>query len=310
MAQACEIIDLSPYIVPKIWGGSKIAKFKLGTEIEAPGPIGESWEVSRLKEGPSLTPKKEPLHSVYTQEQIPYLVKFIDTSDNLSVQVHPGDEYAQRVESSSGKTECWLILESEEEAGIFLGLRSGVNREGFEGLLKKGEDLTSYLNFYPVKRGDFFYVPSGSIHAIGKGVTLVEIQQSSGITYRVWDWNRLDKQGKSRELHIKKALDVIAFDEQLNQQEFFKFQEGLLTAPQRGVLVEHRDFCVEILSVTDEKQERKILLKQRNRIDAIISLGGDWTINDRIIRPYSSVIIPSGVDVLIKGQGAPLLHVF
>ncbi len=133
-----------------------------------------------------------------------FLVKLIDARENLSVQVHPNDKWAHELENSRGKTECWLIMNAEPGAGIFLGLKTGAPVNEFVEAVRSGQALDSLLRFFPVKRGDFFSVPAGAIHAIGAGVTLLEVQQSSGITYRVWDWSRTD-----RELHIEKALKVL-----------------------------------------------------------------------------------------------------
>ena len=144
------------------------------------GPlIGESWEVSRLQEGASRV-EEGGLSSLLSHEDLPYLVKYIDAQEVLSLQVHPGNAYAQRYEGSEGKEECWLILQAKEGAGVYFDFRSGVQREDFEQALARGASLENFLNFLPVERGDFLHVPPGTIHAIGAGVFLAEVQQSSG----------------------------------------------------------------------------------------------------------------------------------
>src|SRR3989339_2279390 len=215
MKELKPINKLSPCLVSKIWGGEKLVKFKKMKQAIFDSPIGESWEISVHPDGPCFL-DNVPLNHYISSECLPYLVKFIDTADNLSVQVHPDNEYAMMNERSVGKTECWIILDCAPSSGIYLGIKQGVTRKRFENAIMNNEDISQLLNFYETHRGDFFFVPAGTVHAIGKDVLLCEIQQNSGITYRVWDWNRLDDNGRPRDLHINKAMEVIAFDEELN----------------------------------------------------------------------------------------------
>ena len=203
-----------------------------------------------------------------TKEQLPYLVKLLDTSDNLSVQVHPDDEYAKFNENSSGKTECWVILDAKPGAGIYLGLKEGVSKKKFSQALQNKEDLSQYLKFFPVKKYDFFFVPAGSIHAIGEDVFLAEIQQSSGITYRVWDWNRVDDKGNSRELHIEKALDVINFASDKNSVETFRHKNSEDFKDKSSGLTSFKDFDIHfyhgdsqgVLSTDKDKRYHSLLV--------------------------------------------------
>lgn len=284
---------LSPFVVRKIWGGQRLAHFKSIDETGQVLPIGETWEVSRLAEGPSRLGKSD-LHSKVSEEELPYLVKFIDTSDNLSVQVHPHDEYAKQVENSSGKTECWLILDAEAGAGIYLGFKTGVTKEKFESAVTKCEDVSSYLVFHQVQKGDFFFVPAGSIHAIGKGVTLIEVQQSSGITYRVWDWNRIDSEGKSRELHVDKAMDVSRFESDFNDTSTFNIQKGLLSSTGTRHVISHPDFNVWIVS--GEWDPGKI--QTTERLISIISLDGEVEVDGLKMQPYQAMLGKKLPDVL------------
>jgi len=200
------IEKLTPFADYKIWGGEFLAGQKgLSKNNDRGEGLGETWEVSTHKNGPSLT-ASGPIDRI-----LPYLVKFIDTSDHLSVQVHPNDDYASRVFQEKGKTECWLILNATSEAVIFLGFKTGVTKEQVRTGIQNKENLSLLMNSYRPKMGDFFFVPAGTVHAIGAGVTMVEIQQSSGLTFRLWDWNRVDKDGKERELHIDDALNVLSF---------------------------------------------------------------------------------------------------
>ena len=137
----------------------------------------------------------------------PILIKFIDAKQNLSIQVHPSDEYALKYENSLGKTEMWYVVEAEEDAGIYLGFTKEITKEEYQKAIIENR-LTDYLNFYPAKAGDCFFIPSGTVHAICKGCLIYEIQENSNLTYRVYDYGRKDKYGNTRELHTEKALAV------------------------------------------------------------------------------------------------------
>ena len=197
----------NPHLVNKVWGGNKLSYKSSPQGIKE--PIGESWELSCLPEGQSTFQDKELGELLTREKQLKFLVKIIDTSDNLSVQVHPDDMLAAQLEGSSGKTECWYILSAEKDAKIYLGLKPGVTKEKFQQAIDSQEEAHLLMNSIEAKPGRFFFVPAGQLHAIGKDVTLIEIQQSSGITYRLWDWNRLGLDGKPRELHIEKGLKAL-----------------------------------------------------------------------------------------------------
>lgn len=264
------IKELSPSIVRKIWGGTKLETMKgikAMTEVE---PIGETLEIF------------EP--------HLPYLAKFIDTSDELSIQVHPGDEYARLHENSLGKTECWIILEAKVGAGIYLGLKPHVTKELLKESIAQKKAINDLLNFYPVKRGDFFYVNSGSIHAIGKDITLAEVQQNSGITYRVWDWNRLDDSGKSRELHVEKSLDVINFDKDSNVSDFFRAKNKLFDNVGLIELCQHPQFHLFLLNMKKgEKYLRE--LSDLVRPCSILNLDGKILVNDKTLNSFNALLI-------------------
>jgi mannose-6-phosphate isomerase len=285
-----EVSKLNPYLTYKPWGGEKLLKFKapenLGANV-SDEPLGETWEISRHKDGVARLEDGRSLDTIFTNEQLPYLVKLIDTSGDLSIQAHPDDDYAAKNENDQGKTECWLILDAAPNAGIYLGLKPGVTKHNLEEAIKKSQAVNELLNFYEVKPGDFFYVSPGSIHAIGKNVTLAEVQQSSGITYRVWDWNRVDAQGKSRELHIKQALDVINFEEEKNSMEFFNYSQNNL-GKNIETLVEHRDFSASLFHLNQgEKLSRKINGK---RATSILVVNGEGEFNGCALRKYESGI--------------------
>lgn len=210
-------LKFKPIYFEKIWGGRGLEKFK--KDIPR-GSIGESWELSCHKNGLSIIEngiyKGKTLKDVIKIERekllgrnidlenFPILIKFISAEDNLSIQVHPDNEYARAVENENGKSELWYILKAEEDSNIILGNKS-CSKEEFKSGIISG-DLERYLNVIKVKEGEAYYVNAGLLHAIGNGIVLVEIQKSSDVTYRVYDYNR------GREIHINKALDVIKLD--------------------------------------------------------------------------------------------------
>ena len=208
-------IKLIPSLKEAIWGGKKL--FSWGKD-NGKDNIAETWELSFNEKGPSMIAGTDKyLKEVVSKEELgpkcskfpffPMLIKLIDTLDDLSVQVHPSDEYALKHENSYGKTEMWYIIDNEPGAGLYLGLKEDISKELFEERIKN-DTLTDVLNFFEVKPGDVYFVESGTIHAVGRGVTLIEIQQNIARTYRIYDFNRKDKDGNSRELHIEKAKEV------------------------------------------------------------------------------------------------------
>ena len=279
---------LKPHIVAKVWGGERLAQLK---GLSSEGPIGETWEVSVHPDGESSV-AGSPLSKIISSEKLPYLVKLIDTSDDLSIQVHPGDDYAKKHEDSTGKTECWVILDAKPGAGIYLGLKAGITKTHLETALNSKEDISKLLNFYPVESGQFFFVPAGTIHAIGKDVFLAEIQQSSGITYRVWDWNRLGLDGQPRELHVQKAMDVINFSESFNQLENFKFQEGLMEHGTDGYLIEHPQFNVKVIKLVPGLKAS--VLADNNRAASVLCLDGEISMASHTLKSYEAALLSAG----------------
>lgn len=224
-------LKFEPILKDKIWGGTRL-KTMLYKEISPANCCGESWEVSGLVGDESMITNGflaennlNELLEIYMTELVgeknyekyglgfPLLIKFIDAQDNLSVQVHPNDELAQRKYGQSGKTEMWHVIASEPGSGLYVGFNKTVSKAQFEEAIANGT-VEEVLQFYPVQPGDTFMIPAGTVHAIGKGVLLAEIQQPSDITFRVFDWNRVDAEGNSRELHVQEALEAIDFNHQ------------------------------------------------------------------------------------------------
>ena len=219
-----KIEKLHPECKDYIWGGEKL-KTKYGKQTEKT-LCAESWELSFHKDGLTRLANGKTLAENVTEMDLgenvnvfpffPVLIKFIDAKENLSVQVHPSDEYALKNENSFGKTEMWYIVEAEEGAGIYLGFNRDITKEEYETAIKENR-LTELLSFYEVKAGECYFIPSGTIHAIGKGCLICEIQQNSNLTYRVYDYGRKDKNGNERELHIDKALKVTSLSRYENK---------------------------------------------------------------------------------------------
>lgn len=277
-----KLVKLNPLILEKVWGGQKLLTSHAPYFDHDIKNIGETWEVATLKEGSSFV-GSTPLSSFC---ELSYLVKFIDTSDNLSIQVHPNDEYALIHENSKGKTETWIILDAENNAGIYLGLKDGVTKKEFKNALTSGLKVDSFLQFHKVQKNDFFCVPAGTIHAIGSGVTLCEIQQSSGITYRVWDWNRMGLDGKPRDLHIEKAMESINFNENFYKKFVKPFQKNLNALFGVNKLYTHEDFSIQYFSKL-QKKDLQINFKEK---ESIIVLNGELS-GDLNLKKYQSAIV-------------------
>lgn len=209
-------MKLRPALKSYLWGGTRL-KARYGRD-NGNATIAESWEVSVHPDGPSridggtLADYLSAHPDAVDREgsPLPVLIKYIDAQQKLSVQVHPSDAYARRVEGDNGKTEMWYIIDADEGAGIYCGFRRDTSREEFLAALKE-ERLPSLLNFIPVKRGDAYLIPAGTVHAIGAGCFICEVQESSNVTYRVYDYGRRDATGALRPLHLEKALEVMNF---------------------------------------------------------------------------------------------------
>jgi len=303
MLQLSEFTKLKPNPSFKIWGGTRLSHLRQVT-VTGADPLGETWEVSIHPEGTCTTVQGHQLSDYLNNDQLPYLVKFIDTSDNLSIQVHPDDEYARIHENQSGKTECWLILDAAPGAGLYLGLKKGVTRDQFQKAIEASARVDELMNFYPLKKGQFFFVPAGSLHAIGKDVLMCEVQQSSGVTYRVWDWNRLDDKGKSRELHVKKAMDVAQFEASKNELSYFHYQENLFQKKGMVKLVNHADFE---MSLWNANAQESLRLKAKDRALSVICLEGEFKIGNVILKAYESGISLRSEEILSLKEGRCLI---
>ena len=244
-----------PIFQERIWGGRKLAEL-FGKDLPASKRIGESWEIVDRSEAQSAVAngplRDKTLHELWTQDRepifgkvpdtdrFPWLIKLLDAQEKLSLQVHPTEEVA-KVLGGEPKTEFWYVAAADPNAELYVGLRASLTREEFRDAVKQGR-VADRVHKIPVKAGDAMFLPAGRFHAVGGGNLLVEIQQNSDTTYRVFDWNRLDDQGRPRQLHVDQALQSIDFDdvapslieprgELLVKHELFEIQKWNLDQP-------------------------------------------------------------------------------
>lgn len=217
-----------PNLHEVVWGGKKLTKWKQLPAHEQ--PVGESWEVSCVPQSVSVIANGEAkgmdLPTYIAQQpvavlgkgvakaydnQLPLLVKFIDAKRNLSIQVHPNDEMAARLFHKKGKSEMWYVISAEPGACLYAGFKTPINAQEYRRLIAEG-DITTVLAKHRVHPGDVFYIPAGRVHAIGEGIVLAEIQQSSDLTFRIYDYGRLGMDGKPRELHTDLAAEALDYN--------------------------------------------------------------------------------------------------
>lgn len=235
-------IKFDPILKDKIWGGEKLKKIlhKKGTSKN----VGESWEISDVEGDTSVVANgalkgktlKQLLHTYKDKligpnnykifgDKFPLLIKFIDAKEDLSIQLHPNDELALKRHNSFGKTEMWYVMQADQGANLIVGFNQKVTPETYLKHLEN-KTLTKILNFDRVATGDTYFIEVGRLHAIGAGVLLAEIQQTSDVTYRVYDWDRVDSNGNERELHNDLAIDAIDFDMPDNFRVEYDTQEN------------------------------------------------------------------------------------
>ena len=232
-------LKFTPICKDKIWGGNKLNEILNKEYPELPN-CGESWEISGVQDEVSVVSNGflkgnslEELIEVYMGDlvgekvyekfgiEFPLLVKFIDANDNLSIQVHPNDELSMERHDAFGKTEMWYVVQADPGAKLISGFNRKIDKEGYLKYFKNGQ-LEEILNYEEVKAGDVFFIPAGRVHAIGKGIVVAEIQQTSDVTYRIYDFNRVDDQGNPRELHTDLAIDAIAYEYEANYRTDYK----------------------------------------------------------------------------------------
>lgn len=294
-----KIYKLYPECKDYLWGGEKL-KTEYG-KVTDKTPCAESWELSYHKDGLTKIAGGATLKDTITKEQLgkncndfeffPVLIKLIDAKQNLSVQVHPSDDYALKYENSYGKTEMWYIVEAEAGAGIYCGFKRDTSEEEFLEYLEKGK-VEELLNFIPVKKGESYFISAGTVHAIGAGCLICEIQQNSNLTYRVYDYNRRGADGKLRELHVDKAVKVINF----KKYSPITFGE------------ENEKGGLETIAKCKYFRVRKVALNGKTDIfnadsfTAVTAVSGSGTINGEKFGKGDSFFIPCNVNIFVEGN--------
>jgi len=301
-------LKFEPILKDKIWGGTKLKN--IFNKPATSDKLGESWELSGYENDESVVSNGflagnnlAELIEIYMGELIgdkvydqygltfPLLFKLIDANDYLSIQVHPGDEVAAERHNSFGKTEMWYVVDADENAELIIGFSKDCSRDEYLDALddNKVEELLQHV---PVKKGDVFFIPAGLVHAIGKGVVVAEIQQSSDITYRIYDYKRVDDNGNERELHTEQALDVINFDASENPKTVYQVIPNDITP-----LVSCDYFTTNLI------QFDTALIRNYGHLDSFIAymcLEGSFIIeaNDEktVVNKGDTVLIPASID--------------
>ncbi|MBT8243701.1 MAG: class I mannose-6-phosphate isomerase [Winogradskyella sp.] len=315
-------LKFKPILKDKIWGGEKLSKYLNKTTVSK--TAGESWEISDVEgdtsvvsngdlKGKSLkelvqTFKSDLIGSKNYQvfgDKFPLLIKFIDARQDLSIQLHPNNKLAAERHNSFGKTEMWHVMQADEGSNLIVGFNQKITPAKY---LKHLEDktLTEILNFDKVKKGDTYFIQVGRIHAIGTGVMLAEIQQTSDITYRVYDWDRVDEQGNERELHNDLAIDAIDFD---MKDDFRVKYDTSKNQPNKMVSCQY--FTTNYIHLDSE-------LKKQNNIDSFviyICIEGSVNINvDSVIENVTkgeTILLPAAIkNYTLKSDNAELLEVY
>ncbi len=317
-------LKFQPLFKYRIWGGNKL-KTVLNKDYDGDS-IGESWEISDVPNDETIVAdgsfkgytlkqliqefKGEFLgESVYKQfgEAFPLLIKFIDAKTPLSIQVHPNNEYAKTHHNSFGKNEMWYIMQADEDANIIVGFEKEIDKTQFKQHLED-KTLLEVMHHENVKKGDAFYIPTGRIHAIGAGVMLAEIQQTSDVTYRVYDYDRVDKTtGKTRELHTEQATEVLDF----NVEERYKtdYQKETNTS---NTLIHSPYFKTNFLPVKGE------LVKDYSNTDSFViymCVSGQAIIQyqqkDYNLNAGETILLPASIkEVMLKSEDAQILEVY
>ena len=319
-------LKFTPILKEKIWGGNKIETI-LKHKISPLKNCGESWEISGIVDDESVVANGflaennlNELMEIYLTDLVgeknyekyglgfPLLIKFIDAQDNLSVQVHPDDEFAQEKFGQNGKTEMWHVIQADEGAGLYVGFNQKITAQQYMDAVENGT-LEDYLKFYPVKSGDTFMIPAGTVHAIGKGVLLAEIQQPSDITFRIYDWNRVDANGERRELHTEEAFEAIHSEENLGDFKVKYTPEKNKTVP----LVQSPYFTTNLLEM--DMQVEKSLINLDSFVIYMCLEGSTFLVSGDFkerLETGEVVLVPAEIDrlTIIPDPKAKLLEVY
>lgn len=299
------ILKIKPVFKEMIWGGHKLRDV-YGYEIPS-DQTGECWAISAHRNGDCeiadgeyagktiswLWDHHRELFGNIDGEQFPLLVKIIDAKDDLSVQVHPNDEYAKEHEDSLGKTECWYVLQADEGTKMVMGHHAQTREEFVKAIHE--DDYDHLLNSFEINRGDFFYIPSGTLHAICSGSLIYEAQQSSDITYRVYDYHRKDKEGKERQLHVQQSIDVTNVPANLEVNQLFVNTH--LDHGSKTTYVESEFFKVDCYRLTGEN-----IIKNNHPFQMVSILDGEGTMNgDKVKKGDHFIVCSDQKEVIYDG---------
>lgn len=305
---------LKPPIKDYIWGGTKLRE-QFGKESDFER-LAESWELSCHKDGRSVIAggefdgmtledflKKHPEAIRRNGEEytdFPILIKLIDARENLSVQVHPDNDYARKFEGDNGKTEMWYIVDCDEDSELIYGFKENISKEEFKTAIEENT-LLEKVNRVKVHKGDVFFIEPGTLHAIGKGILIAEIQQSSNVTYRVYDYGRVGADGKPRDLHIEKALDVT----KLEPPSVKYGQPKKIELPD----AECFDLCgCEYFRAARYDVLTRFSIGCPDAFCHILVIDGEAEISGISVKKGSSVFVPAGTDAInIKGKCSIIL---
>nr|WP_321224710.1 type I phosphomannose isomerase catalytic subunit [uncultured Psychroserpens sp.] len=315
-------LKFHPILKDKIWGGQKL-KTLLNKQFSSPN-AGESWELSDVEGDTSIVSNgslegltlKELLekykadligHKNYKvfKNKFPLLIKFIDAKQDLSIQLHPNDELAAKRHNSFGKTEMWYVMQADDDANLIVGFNQQMTQKKYLEHLKN-KTLTEILNFDKVKTGDTYFIEVGRVHAIGAGVMLAEIQQTSDITYRVYDWDRVDEQGNERDLHNDLAIDAFNFDMPDNYRVNYNKDQN-----STNNMVSCPYFTTNFLHIT----EPVLKLNNKDSFFIYICVEGEALIetetSSEFINKGETILLPAIVETYkITSSNAKLLEVY
>ena len=317
-----EIIKFRPILKQVLWGGNKIIPFKqLDADMEQ---VGESWEVSGVKDNESIVANgqyegmklndlvaflKGDLVGKENYErfgnEFPLLIKFIDASKQLSIQVHPNDEQAKAKGLKRGKTEMWYIMESAPNATLLSGLKRAITPEEYKAMVEN-DTITDALCKYRVGEGDVFYLPAGRIHSIGAGTFLAEIQETSDVTYRIYDFKRKDKDGNYRQLHTEAAAECIDYSVENDYRTKYKARKN------EGVeLAQCAHFTT---SVYDLDEPMLLDYSELDSFVVLIALSGECTLStgdtETQLRAGETVLLPATTQTLSVSGTVKFLETF
>lgn len=315
-------LKFTPILKDKIWGGQKLSKYL--NKVSDSNQLGESWEISDVEgdtsvvsngelKGTSLKNLLEDYKSSLVGEKnykhfgdkFPLLIKFIDAKQDLSIQLHPNDKLAAERHNSFGKTEMWYVMQADQDSNLIVGFNQEVSPEKYLQHLEN-KTLPKILNFDKVKKGDTYFIEVGRVHAIGAGVMLAEIQQTSDITYRVYDWDRVDANGNERELHNDLAIDAIDFD----MQEDFRVTYNT-SKNKTNKMVSCQYFTTNYIHINSE-------VKKQNSFDSFMiymCTEGKAKIKtnfgDETIEKGETLLLPAAIkNYSIQSDNAELLEVY